>query len=78
MKQTAKTLSFLSELGVNSLEELDTKHHELYDAYETLRLKLKEIDLKVERVRTVQNAIVTYARQERHIKNIKSQVIAER
>jgi len=62
MKQTAKTLSFLSELGVNSLEELDTKHHELYDAYETLRLKLKEIDLKVERVRTVQNAIVTYAK----------------
>ena len=62
MKQTAKTLSYLSEIGVNSLEELDAKHKELYELYEALRQKIKDIDGSISRIRRLENAIVMYAR----------------
>ncbi len=60
MKQTAKTLSFLADNGINSYEELDKKHKELYEKYEELRLKIKEYDSKMEEIRTLQGAIISY------------------
>ena len=60
MKQTAKTLSFLADNGINSYEELDIKHKELYEKYEELRLKIKEYDSKMEEIRTLQGAIISY------------------
>ncbi|SHJ67663.1 hypothetical protein [Pseudobutyrivibrio xylanivorans] len=60
MKQTAKTLSFLADNGINSYEELSEKHNDLYNHYEALRLKIKEYDAKMEDIRVLQGTIITY------------------
>ena len=46
MKQTAKTLSFLADNGINSYEELEVKHQELYEKYDALRLQIKNMMLR--------------------------------
>ena len=60
MKQTAKTLSFLADNGINSYEELESKHQELYEKYDALRLQIKQYDAQMEKIRTLQGAIVSY------------------
>jgi hypothetical protein len=62
MKQTAKTLSFLSDLGIDSYKKLFDKHEALFKKYDNLRLLIKKYDVKMEEIRTLQGAIVTYVK----------------
>ncbi|WP_029232568.1 relaxase/mobilization nuclease domain-containing protein [Butyrivibrio sp. VCB2006] len=60
LKQTAKTLSFLSDMDVNSYDDLKSVHKKLFDTYESLRLKIKGMDERMEKIKELQGAIITY------------------
>nr|WP_297708303.1 relaxase/mobilization nuclease domain-containing protein [uncultured Butyrivibrio sp.] len=60
LKQTAKTLSYLNDLGISSYKELKASHNSLHEKYESLRLKIRELDTQMEEIRTLQGAIITY------------------
>lgn len=60
LKQTAKTLSFLSDLGINSYKDLDTAHEKLHGDYDKLRLEIRAIDQRMEKIKELQSAIITY------------------
>ncbi len=61
LKQTAKTLSFLSDLGINSYKDLNNAHEQLHDEYDSLRQRIRAIDEKIEKIKELQGAIITYA-----------------
>nr|MBQ4454739.1 relaxase/mobilization nuclease domain-containing protein [Clostridia bacterium] len=61
LKQTAKTLSFLSDLGLNSYKDLDKAHERLHDEYDSLRQKIRAIDEQMDKIKELQGAIITYA-----------------
>ena len=60
LKQTAKTLSFLSDMGINSYRDLNSAHEKLHDDYDTLRLKIRSIDERMDKIKDLQGAIITY------------------
>ncbi len=60
LKQTAKTLSFLSDMGINSYKDLDAAHEKLHDEYDTLRLNIRSIQERMDKIRELQGAIITY------------------
>ncbi|WP_026664516.1 relaxase/mobilization nuclease domain-containing protein [Butyrivibrio sp. FC2001] len=62
MKQTAKTLSFLSDLGIMSYEDLNRVHGEHYEKYNALKSDIIKIDSKMEKIIALQKAIISYAK----------------
>ena len=62
LKQTAKTLSFLSDMGIDSYKKLDDAHMKMHTEYEELRIKTKALDSKMDKIRELQSAIISYAK----------------
>ena len=62
LKQTAKTLSFLSDMGIDSYKKLDEAHAIMHSKYEELRQKIKALDSQMDKIKELQAAIISYAK----------------
>jgi len=62
LKQMAKALSYLTEIGVNSFEELDEKTEAAIEKHEQLREKIKAAEDKISEIETLENHIRNYVK----------------
>jgi hypothetical protein len=62
LKQTAKTLSFLSDMGIDSYKKLDDAHAKMQKKYEELRQKIRALDSRMDKIKELQAAIISYAK----------------